>query len=275
MALSKEKVTALNKKCLWMRQQIAKYGYLSGRGHISSSLSLVETYVALYQTGYIDCDKIKSQAEDRDKVILSKGHAGLGLYLALVQAGIFDISELDNFANINGKLSTHPVCGAEPGIEMSSGSLGQGIGFACGNAWASKMSGFENKVIVIVGDGELQEGSNWEAIMFAAQMKLDNLIILVDQNELQISGRVDDIMKVSPLTAKFLSFGYEAVEVDGHDIEQIYDALIMTKNLKEKPHAIILHTLKGKGISFMEDQLGWHGKGLTKEQYRIAESELV
>lgn len=274
MALSIEQVTELNKKCLWIRQQIAKYGYLSGRGHISSSLSLVETYVALYATGYIDCEKIKQQCEDRDKVILSKGHAGLGLYLALIQAGMFDIAELDDFASINGKFSTHPACGEAPGLEMSAGSLGQGIGFACGNAWASKMNGFENKVIVIVGDGELQEGSNWESIMFASQMKFDNLTILVDQNGLQISGRVDDIVKVSPLADKFRDFGYHAAEVNGHDVAAIFDALC-NKDDSGKPNVIILKTVKGKGISFMEDALGWHGKGLTKEQYEKAERELV
>jgi transketolase len=261
----------LNQLCLEIRRDIAKYGYLSGRGHISSALSLVEVLVALYFNSNIDLDKIKNNTMDRDRIVLSKGHAGLALYCTLAKAGIIETQSLDGFATINGKLSTHPVQGPINGIEMSAGSLGQGLGFACGVALAGQFSRADYRTYIIVGDGELQEGSNWESMLFAAQRKLSNLTLIVDENNMQITGNVDDIVRVSPLKSKFEAFGFDSYEVDGHSLAEISKALSCPT---DKPKAVIAETIKGKGISFIENQDGWHGKGLTYEQYQIAKKEL-
>lgn len=263
---------SLESLCLQIRRDIAKYGYQSGRGHISSSLSLVEVLVALYFNTNISIEKIKNGAGDRDRVILSKGHAGLALYLTLTKAGIIDEIELEGFATINGTLSTHPVYGSAAGIEVSAGSLGQGVGFACGVALGEKLCRGGFRTYVIVGDGELQEGSNWESMLFAAQKKLDNLTLIVDRNRMQITGNVDDIVSISPLKKKLEAFGFLTLEVDGHNLSDISKALNSVH--KEKPKAIIANTVKGKGISFIENKDGWHGKGLTLEQYQKALKEL-
>lgn len=265
-------IQSLEYLCLQIRKDIAKYGYQSGRGHISSSLSLVELLVALYFDTSISLEKIKYGAKDRDRVILSKGHAGLALYVTLVKAGIIEEKELENFATINGLLSTHPVYGSIAGIEMSAGSLGQGLGFACGVALGEKLCGDGFRTYVIVGDGELQEGSNWESMLFAAQQKLGNLTLIIDRNKMQITGNVDDIISISPLKKKLEAFGFHTMEVDGHSLTDISQALNCI--YKEKPKAIIANTTKGKGISFIENKNGWHGKGLTLEQYQKAIKEL-
>lgn len=256
----------LEEKCLKIRQRIAKCGYESGRGHISSSLSIVEILVALYFSSCIDLSKIKNNSSNRDRVILSKGHAGLALYATLVEAQIVDENVLENFALNAGMLATHPVYGSMYGIEMSAGSLGQGIGFACGVALSEKMKNCGYNTYVIVGDGELQEGSNWESILFAAQMKLNKLTLFVDRNQLQISGKVNDIVSIDPLRTKLEAFGFDVLEVDGHNLVEIEKAL--DQKTEQKPKAIIANTTKGKGISFIENQNGWHGKGLTFEQYQ-------
>lgn len=262
----------LDKLCIEIRKKIAEYGYLSGRGHISSSLSLVEVLVALYFDSNIDTEKIRLNSPTRDRVILSKGHAGLALYITLIKAGIMDQKLLEYFATANGILSTHPVFGTANGIEMSSGSLGQGIGFASGVALSGKLTHASYHTYVIVGDGELQEGSNWESMMFAAQMKLDKLTVIIDRNNLQITGRVDEIVSISPLKEKLESFGFYTVEVDGHSRSLIRKAL--TVSHAGRPLAIIANTVKGKGISFIENEEGWHGRGLSLEQYKEALEEL-
>lgn len=256
----------LEEKCLKVRQRIAKCGYASGRGHISSSLSIVEILVALYFSPCINLSKIKNNSPNRDRVILSKGHAGLALYATLIEAEIVNENVLEKFALSEGLLATHPVCGSIRGIEMSAGSLGQGIGFACGVALSEKMKNCGYKTYVIVGDGELQEGSNWESILFAAQMKLNKLTLFVDKNQLQISGKVNDIVSIDPLREKLEAFGFDVLEVDGHNLTEIARAL--EQKTEQKPKAIIANTTKGKGISFIENQNGWHGKGLTFEQYQ-------
>ena len=262
----------LNQVCLQVRREIAKYGYQSGRGHISSSLSLVEVLVALYFGSNINLDKIKNNSDDRDRVILSKGHAGLSLYVTLSKAGIIDEKILDGFASIEGTLSTHPVFGSANGIEMSAGSLGQGLGFACGVALSEKLNCGDYNTYVIVGDGELQEGSNWESMLFASQMKLDRLTLIIDRNRQQITGQVDNIVSLSPLKDKLEAFGFYTIEVDGHNVSDVSTAL--SSVYKDKPKAIIANTVKGKGISFIENMNGWHGKGLTFEQYKEAMKEL-
>jgi transketolase len=220
----------------------------------------------------MDVDKIKNNSLDRDRVILSKGHAGLALYCTLIKSGIIDKSMLDGFDAISGKLATHPVYGSAKGIETSAGSLGQGLGFACGVALSGKLSNNDYKTYVIVGDGELQEGSNWESMLFASQLALGNMTLIVDRNRLQIAGNVDDIVSVSPLKEKLEAFGFYTIEVDGHSLSEIGQALSYCS--EAKPKAIIANTKKGKGLSFMEGKNGWHGKGLTLEQYNLALEEL-
>lgn len=258
--------------CKKTRKQIVKYGYESGRGHISSSLSLVEVLISLYFNIGIDIDKIKEKRNDRDRIILSKGHAGLALYLVLIEAGIFDKEILEGFTTPKSKLSTHPVVDTVCGIEMSAGSLGQGIGFASGVALSEKINNSGYRTYVIVGDGELQEGSNWESMLFISQMQLSKLTLIVDRNGKQITGNVENIIAISPLKEKLESFGFKVIEVNGHDIKEITEALIYIE--EEKPLAIIANTIKGKGISFIEDKDGWHGKGLTFAEYQDALKEL-
>lgn len=264
--MDKEAVFCLEKLCEDVRKEIARCGYESGRGHISSALSSVEILVSLYFGGFVDIDKVIHNCLDRDRVILSKGHAGLALYSVLIKAGVMEHSMLEGFTSREGKLSTHPVLDEVHGIEMSSGSLGQGIGFACGTALAEKMQKSGYHTYVIVGDGELQEGSNWESMLFASQMKLNKLTVIVDQNGLQISGKVDDINAVKPLKEKFDAFGFYTIEVDGHNVKALTEAL--EEPSEYKPKAIIANTVKGKGISFIENRNGWHGKGLTLQQYQ-------
>ncbi len=258
----------LERLCVEIRKEIARHGFESGRGHISSALSLVEVLVALYFGGGMDVGKIRDGAEDRDRVILSKGHGGLALYITLAKAGIIEESLLHHFASGRGSLSTHPVFGSAKGIEMSSGSLGQGIGFACGAALSGVMRCQEYHTYVIVGDGELQEGSNWESMLFASQKGLDKLVLIVDRNQLQISGEVDRIVSVAPLAQKLSAFGFCTTEVDGHNIEAV--ANVLFKNAVTGPTAVIANTIKGKGVPCMENKNGWHGKGLTEEEYREA-----
>lgn len=267
-----EEKQRLEQICLDVRKGIAKYGFESGRGHISSALSLVEVLTALYFSGRIDVLKIREGHFDRDRVILSKGHGGLALYLTLIQAGIEDAKIMAHFASAKGCLSTHPVAGTAKGVEMSAGSLGQGLGFACGAALSGKIKGKNYHTYVIVGDGELQEGSNWESMLFASHMGLDKLTLIVDRNQLQISGKVDDIVSLSPLGEKLKAFGFKTKEVDGHDLEQLTDAFDVCRD--SGPSAIIANSVKGKGISFIENQNGWHGKGLTEEEYQRTLIEL-
>jgi len=259
-------------KCKRIRRHIVEQGYLSGRGHISSALSLVEVYYALYGMNYFDVSKIKNMEADRDRLVLSKGHGALGLYATLVEVGIISQGELDGFATSEGILSTHPVRGSIPGVEMSAGSLGQGIGYAGGIALSAKLSGEDYKTVVIVGDGELQEGSNWESLLFIAHNKLDNLTVIVDRNRLQITGDVDNIVSIEPLQSKFKAFGFDVIEVDGHNVQDVLSALNEGEN--GCPKIIIANTIKGKGVSFIENKGGWHGKGLSKEQYELALKEL-
>lgn len=232
----------------------------------------MEILAAIYFLTGMDREKIKRMAEDRDRVVLSKGHGALALYEVLASAGIIAESEIDGFSTIKGKLGTHPEVGTAAGLEMTAGSLGQGLAFACGAAMACKMKGGAWRTYVITGDGELQEGSNWEAMLLAAQQKLETLTLVVDRNGMQISGRVDDIITLNPLRDKLEAFGFHTVEANGHDLAALQGAL--AERHEGKPLAVIANTVKGKGISFIEGQNGWHGKGLTREQYDAAIKEL-
>ena len=254
-----------------IRKRIAKYGYESGRGHVSSALSCTDILSVLYCSDVLDVRKISEQKADRDKVILSKGHAGLALYASLIECGLVDEKVLNGFCEINGTLATHPEIGVLPGVEATGGSLGQGIGFACGIALANKIEGNNSTVYVIVGDGEMQEGSVWEALLFADTFKLYNLKIIIDNNGWQISNKTNEIIKINPLIKKLNGFSFVVNEINGHDCEAIYESLTQ-KN--DKCHVIVANTIKGKGISFIENKSGWHGHGLNKEENEEALLEI-
>ena len=206
--------------------------------------------------------------------MLSKGHVCPVLYSCLAMRGFFPIEELEKLRKFESILQGHPDMKGTPGIDMSTGSLGQGISAACGMALAAKLDNKDYRTYAVLGDGEVEEGQVWEAAMFAAHNKLDNLVVIVDQNGLQIDGTVEDVAGIEPLDKKFESFGFEVLKIDGHDFEQIAQALDKAKTVKGKPTAILAKTVKGKGVSFMENQVGWHGTAPNKEQYEQATAEL-
>jgi transketolase len=222
----------------------------------------------------MNVDPKNSTDPDRDRFVLSKGHSCPGLYAALACKGYFDKKELKNFRHLGSVMQGHPDMKAINGVDMSAGSLGQGFSAACGMALAAKINGKDYRTYVLVGDGESQEGQIWEATMFAAHYKLDNLCLIIDNNGLQIDGRVADVMNTMPYDTKFAAFGWNVISVDGHNIEEILSAFDAAKTVKGKPTVIIAKTTKGKGVSFMEDQAGWHGKAPNAEQYEQAVKEL-
>lgn len=220
-------------------------------------------------------DENKPDDKTRDRLVLSKGHCAPALYSVLAERGFFDKEELKNLRKINGTLQGHPDMNKIPGVDMTTGSLGQGLSAANGMALASKMNSEGVRVYCICGDGEIQEGQIWEAAMTASHYKLDNLCVIVDNNNLQIDGKVSDVMNIYPIDEKFKSFGFEVINIDGHNIEEIISALGQAKNTKGKPTAIIANTIKGKGVSFMENEAAWHGKAPNAEQYEMAINELM
>lgn len=222
---------------------------------------------------HIDVNKPKDKT--RDRLVLSKGHCAPALYSVLAERGFFDKAELKKLRKINEMLQGHPDMNKIPGVDMTTGSLGQGLSVANGMALASKMNSEGVRVYCICGDGEIQEGQIWEAAMTASHYKLDNLCVIVDNNNLQIDGKVSDVMNIYPIDEKFKSFGFEVMNVDGHNMEEIISALEKAKNIKGKPTAIIANTVKGKGVSFMENEAAWHGKAPNDEQYEIAIKELT
>ena len=268
-------VELLKKSALNVRRNIIKMIHAAKSGHPGGSLSGVEILVTLYKKSLNipqDWDK-NNNFEKRDRFILSKGHASPLLYSTLAECGFFEESELLTFRKINSKLQGHPSKGYLPGIEASTGSLGQGLSLACGMASALKLDNNPAKVVVLTGDGELQEGSCWEAFMQAAHRKLDNLIAIVDRNRLQIDGSTEDVMALDNLADKIKAFGWDIIEIDGHDYNAIYNAIEQAKT-SSKPFAIIANTIKGKGVSFMENQAGWHGKAPNDEHLEKALEEL-
>ena len=212
--------------------------------------------------------------ENRDRFVLSKGHCSPALYATLALKGFFSIEELKNFRNINSILQGHPDMKKIPGVDMSTGSLGQGLSAANGMAMAGKLDKKDYRVYAILGDGEIEEGQVWEAAMASARYKLDNLCIFIDNNNLQIDGSIDKIINPYPIDKKFESFGFYVIKIDGNDTKEIEEALDKAKKVKGKPTAIIAKTIKGKGVSFMEDNVGWHGKAPNEEEYKIALKEL-
>ena len=241
-----------------IRKDIVSMIHMSKSGHPGGSLSAVEILTALsFDEMTIDPNNCKM--EDRDRFVLSKGHAAPVLYATLAHKGYFDREELKGLRKINRMLQGHPDMKGTPGVEMSTGSLGQGFSVACGMAMASKLDNAPWRVYTLLGDGEVQEGIVWEAAMSAAHYKLDNMVAFLDYNGLQIDGKTEDVMNIGPIVDKFKAFGWNVIEIDGHDFDQIFAALDMAKETVGKPTMIIAKTIKGKGVSFMENQAGWHG----------------
>lgn len=261
--------------CKQTRVNILKMVHNAASGHIGGAFSGVELLNVLYNKFLnvpTDWDKSPEFA-NRDRFVLSKGHASALLYSVLAQRGFFPQEELMTFRKFGSKLQGHPCCRALNGVEVSSGSLGQGLSVGCGMAIGLKLDKKDSKVVVYMGDGELQEGSVWEAFMQAPHRKLNNLIAIIDRNGLQIDGATESVMSLNPLDEKIKAFGWNVVEIDGHDLNQISEALEQARN-SDKPFAIIANTVKGKGVSFMENNAGWHGKAPSDEQLEQALAEL-
>ena len=266
-------ITELKKIANNVRIGIIESTYNAKSGHPGGSLSCADILTVLY-FNQMNVDEKNPKSPSRDRLVLSKGHVAPALYSVLAEKGYFDKSELKTLRKIDSILQGHPDMKNIPGVDMSTGSLGQGLSAANGMAMASKLNHDGIRVYCICGDGELQEGQIWEAAMTASHYKLDNLCLIVDNNNLQIDGKVSDVMSIYPLTEKFRSFGFEVINIDGHDMEQIIRAFNKAKTVKGKPTVIIAKTIKGKGISFMEDIADWHGKAPKEEEYNIAMKEL-
>ena len=242
-------------------------------GHPGGSLSAADMFTYLYQKE-LRVDLANPKWEERDRFVLSKGHTAPGLYAALALRGFFPVEDLLTLRRVDSYLQGHPNMNTVPGVDMSTGSLGQGVSCAVGMALGLKLQGKTSRVYTLLGDGEIQEGQVWEACMAAAHYKLDNLCIIVDNNGLQIDGNVADVMSPYPIVEKLEAFGLHTIAIDGHDFDSIEAAMNEAKTVKGQPTAIVMHTVKGKGISFMENQAGWHGKATNPEEYAQACAEL-
>ena len=256
-----------------IRIDIIKSLHAAGSGHPGGSLSAADIITALY-FDVMNIDPQDPEMKGRDKFILSKGHANPAQYAALAERGFFPREELMTLRKLGSRLQGHPNMHYVPGIEMSTGSLGQGLSVAVGIALANRLDGDPGRVYTLHGDGEIQEGMIWEAAMAAVHYKLDNITAIVDWNGLQIDGKNEDVMSVAPIGDKFKGFGWNVLECDGHDMDEIIRVLNTAKETKGSPTVIIAKTLKGKGVSFMEDQAGWHGKAPDDEQYEQAMKDL-
>ncbi|MCR8746075.1 transketolase [Romboutsia lituseburensis] len=263
----------LNEITRIIRKDIVSMIHGSKSGHPGGSLSAVEILTALY-FDEMNIDPNNCKMEDRDRFVLSKGHAAPVLYATLAQKGYFAKDELKGLRKINRMLQGHPDMKGTPGVEMSTGSLGQGFSVACGMAMASKLDNAPWRVYTLLGDGEVQEGIVWEAAMSAAHYKLDNMVAFLDYNGLQIDGDVEKVMNIGPIVDKFKAFGWNVIEIDGHDFDQIFAALDMAKETVGKPTMIVAKTIKGKGVSFMENEAGWHGTAPSDSDLEKALAEL-
>ncbi|MCR4695477.1 MAG: transketolase [Pseudobutyrivibrio sp.] len=264
----------LAKTAIEIRKGIIEGVHAAKAGHPGGSLSATEVFTYLYFEE-MNIDPKNPNKADRDRFVLSKGHTAPGLYAALAQRGFFPVEELKGLRSIGSHLQGHPCVQHTPGIDASSGSLGQGISVAVGMALSAKLSNDDYRVYTLLGDGEIQEGQVWEAAMFAGAKKLDNLCVIVDNNGLQIDGPVDEVNNPYPIPDKFKAFNFHVVEVsDGNDFDQLRAAFKEARETKGMPTAIVMKTVKGKGISFMENQVGWHGKAPNDEEYAIAMEEL-
>lgn len=256
-----------------IRKGVIEGTFNAKSGHPGGSLSIAEILAYLYRAE-MNIEPENPAKEDRDRFVLSKGHAAPALYAALANRGFFPAEDIKTLRKSDSYLQGHPNMNHVPGVDMSTGSLGQGISAAAGMALASKFGGDTFRVYSVLGDGEIEEGQVWEAAMFAAAKKLDNLCVVVDNNNLQIDGTVEEVNSPYPIPEKFAAFGWNVIEIDGNDIEQVEAAFTSARKVKGKPTAIIAKTIKGKGVSYMENQVGWHGSAPNAEQYEIAMKEL-
>ncbi len=263
----------LKQMAIKIRKGIIETVYYAQSGHPGGSLSIADILTVLYFRE-MNINPQDPNWEDRDRLVLSKGHCSPALYSCLAYRGFFSVDELKTFRNINSFLQGHPDKNKIPGVDMTTGSLGQGLSSANGMAIAGKMDKKDYRVYCILGDGEIEEGQIWEAAMASNKYKLDNLCVIIDNNNLQIDGTIEEVMSSYPIDEKFRSFGFEIIKIDGNDIDEIINAFEVAKNVKGKPTCIIAKTIKGKGISYMENQVGWHGKAPNEEQYELAIKEL-
>ena len=263
----------LKETAVEIRKGIVTAVHSAASGHPGGSLSAADIFTYLYFEE-MNIDPKDPKKEDRDRLVLSKGHVAPGLYATLAQRGYFPKEDLKTLRHTGSYLQGHPDMKHIPGVDMSSGSLGQGLSAAVGMALAGKMKKKDYRVYAVTGDGEIQEGQIWEAAMFAGARKLDNLVVIVDNNNLQIDGAVSDVCSPYPIDKKFEAFNFHVINIDGNDFDEIRAALKEARETRGMPTAIIAKTIKGKGVSFMEDQAGWHGKAPNAEEYRIAMDEL-
>ena len=256
-----------------VRKDIVTAVHAAKAGHPGGSLSAADLFTYLYFEE-LNIDPKDPKKADRDRFVLSKGHTAPGLYSALAERGYFPKEDLKTLRHLGSYLQGHPDMKHIPGVDMSSGSLGQGISAAVGMALSAKLSGDSYRVYTLLGDGEIQEGQVWEAAMFAGHRKLDNLVVIVDNNGLQIDGKIDDVCSPYPIDKKFEAFNFHVININGNDFDEIAAALKEARETKGMPTAIIAKTIKGKGVSYMENQAGWHGKAPNDEEFAIAMEEL-
>lgn len=264
---------ALQKMAVEVRKGIVSSVHSAKAGHPGGSLSAADIFTYLYFEE-MNIDPKDPKKEDRDRFVLSKGHTAPGLYSALANRGYFPVEDLLTLRHTGSYLQGHPDMKHIPGVDMSSGSLGQGLSAACGMALAGKMKQQDYRVYALCGDGEIEEGQIWEAAMFAGFRKLDNLCVIVDNNNLQIDGPIDEVCSPYPIDKKFESFHFHVINIDGNDFDEIKRAFDEARVTKGMPTAIIAHTVKGKGVSYMENSVGWHGKAPNDEEYAVAMEDL-
>lgn len=268
------KIEELEIKAKEIRRDIIEEIFNAKSGHPGGSLSIADIMTVLY-FDELNIDEKNPRWKDRDRLILSKGHCAPALYAALSERGYFEKEKLVSLRKIDSNLQGHPNMNDVPGVDMSTGSLGQGLSVANGMAISAKLDNKDYRVYCILGDGEIEEGQIWEAAMTSNKYKLDNLCVIVDNNNLQIDGTIQEVMDSNPIDEKFKSFGFNVIKIDGHNFDEIKSAFKQAKETKGKPTCIIAKTIKGKGVSFMENQAGWHGKAPNEEEYNQAMSDLT
>ena len=271
--IDQKELQGLKETAAALRRLVVETVYRAQSGHIGGSLSSAEILTALYFRE-MKLDPANPRMEERDRFVLSKGHITPAYYGALAMRGFFPIEDLQGFRTLASYLQGHPDRNKVAGVDMSSGSLGQGISAAVGIALAGKLKSAAWRTYTLLGDGEIQEGQVWEALMFAAQQKLDNLCVIIDNNGLQADGSIDDIASPNPIDEKLKAFGFSVCVVDGHDLEALLETFEKARNTRGMPTAILAKTVKGKGVSFMENQSSWHGKAPNEEQFEAAMREL-
>ena len=272
---NKEKLyNELKEKALNIRRDIIEMVYMASSGHPGGALSIADILTVLYFLE-MNISPLTPKDENRDRFILSKGHASPALYATLAERGFFSKEELRGFRNIDSILQGHPDMKSIPGVDMSTGSLGQGLSAANGMALAGKLDKKDYRVYCLLGDGEIEEGQIWEAAMSSGHYKLDNLCVIVDNNNLQIDGVISEVMNSYPIDKKFKDFGFEVIKINGNDFKSIINGFEEAKRIKGKPTAIIAKTIKGKGVSYMENVAGWHGKAPNEQEYAQAMQELI